>query len=212
MRLAPVVHPFLLLLLSWIASPSPALAHRLDEYLQATIVSIEPGEIRLKINLTPGVEVADHVLERIDRNQDGAISANEAAAYCESLKHDLLVKLDQRKMGLRLTASKFAAADELRTGWGIIQLELSVVVGPLVPGRHSFTLQNRHLPKWSVYLFNAAQPASSSVHILEQKRNQTQSSCEIQFTLDEKKGEAGVNQPRPMVSGSNRKSDSGLLD
>src|SRR5258707_1157601 len=37
-------------------------AHVLDEYLQSTLVAIEPGDIRLKINLTPGVEIADKVL------------------------------------------------------------------------------------------------------------------------------------------------------
>src|SRR5689334_13317946 len=125
MRPAPLVHPFLLFLLACIASTSLARAHRLDEYLQATLVSIEPNEIRLKINLTPGVEVADQILERIDRNHDGAISEKEAAAYYESLKHDLLVNLDQRKMSLRLASSKFPTAGELRTGWGIIQVELS---------------------------------------------------------------------------------------
>ena len=42
------------LLVAFIALPSVSLAHRLDEYLQATLATIEPGQVRLQIDLTPG--------------------------------------------------------------------------------------------------------------------------------------------------------------
>ena len=74
--------------------PSAALAHRLDEYLQATLVTVEPGAIRLQINLTPGVAVAQKVLAHIDLNRDGVISTNEAATYAQSLGRDLTLRLD----------------------------------------------------------------------------------------------------------------------
>src|SRR5262249_53406279 len=76
-------------LLPLLAPPPTLFAHRLDEYLQATLVSIEPNAIRLQINLTPGVAVAEPVLARIDLDRDGVISTNEAAAYAEMLKRDL---------------------------------------------------------------------------------------------------------------------------
>ncbi len=74
----------------------PSLAaHRLDEYLQATVAMIEPDGIRLRINLTPGVDVADQVLAKIDLSRDAIISEKEAARYAESLRRDLVVRLDQ---------------------------------------------------------------------------------------------------------------------
>ncbi len=164
-----------------VALPSAALAHRLDEYLQATLVSIEPGAIKLQINLTPGVDVAQHVLAVIDRDHDGAISTSEAAAYAESLKHDLTLRLDGRQVALKLTDSTFPAPSELWTGWGIIQLEFSAAIGPLASGEHRLSLNNRHLPRLSVYLFNAAQPKSASIQITGQKRNKDQSTGEIEF-------------------------------
>jgi hypothetical protein len=170
----------LLGLLTW---PSTSLAHRLDEYLQATLVTIEPGELRLQINLTPGVDVADQVLALIDRNHDGRISTNEAVAYSELVRKDLLVRLDQRKVALKITASNFPSPTELHTGWGIIQMEFSASVGRLSTGAHRLSLKNRHLPASSVYLFNAAQPTSGLVHITRQKRNETQSTGEIEFTI-----------------------------
>jgi hypothetical protein len=173
----------LALLVGLVLFPSLGLAHRLDEYLQATLVTIEPGEVRLQINLTPGVEVADKVLALVDRNHDGVLSTNEAAAYCELLKRELTVYLDGRKISLELTASNFPALSELRTGWGFMQVEFSAPVGPLAPGPHQLEFKNRHLPRLSVYLFNAAQPNSSLVQITRQKRNKNQSLGEIEFTI-----------------------------
>jgi hypothetical protein len=169
------------LLLALVAFPPGVFAHRLDEYLQATLVAIEPGGIRLEINLTPGVAVAEKVLALIDRDRDGVISTNEAAAYAELLRRDLNVRLDQRRVQLKLTASNFAEPAELRRGSGIIQVEYSVETGALGAGPHKLTLENRHLPGASVYLFNAAHPGSDSMRITGQKRNQNQSTGEITF-------------------------------
>ena len=63
----------LALLLALLALPSAVFAHRDDQYLQATFVAIEPSGLRLQINLTPGVAVAEQVLAEIDRDRDGAI-------------------------------------------------------------------------------------------------------------------------------------------
>jgi hypothetical protein len=171
------------LLLASLAFSSAAFAHRVDEYLQATLVVIEPSSLRLQINLTPGVAVADKVLAAIDRDRDGAISTNEAAVYAESLKRDLTLRLDRRDLELKLTASTFPAPAELRTGWGIIQMEFAATPGPLAAGAHRLTLENRHLTSVSVYLINAARPRSGTVQINSQKRNDNQSTGEIEFSF-----------------------------
>lgn len=171
------------LLLALLGFPAAVSAHRDDRYLQATLVAIEPSGVRLQINLTPGVAVAEQVLGRIDRDRDGAISKSEAAAYAESLKRDLTLRLDGRKLALKLTASEFVPTAELRTGSGIIQMEFSASSGPLAAGPHSLTLENRHLTAMSAYLINAAQPSFATVQITRQKRNQNQSAGEIEFTF-----------------------------
>jgi hypothetical protein len=172
-----------LLFLALLALPSAVFAHRLDEYLQAAIVVIEPDRVRLQINLTPGVAVAEQVIALIDRDRDGVISTNEAAAYSELVKRDLIVRLDQRDIKLQLTRSFFPEPAELRTGWGFIQMEFSAAPGRIAAGAHTLTIENRHLPGASVYLVNAAQPASGSVQIIKQTRNENQSAGEIQFTF-----------------------------
>ena len=173
----------LALLLALLAFPSTVSAHRDDQYLQATLVAIEPSGVRLQINLTPGIAVAEQVIAQIDRDRDGAISKNEAEAYAELLKRDLTLRMDGRKLELKLTVSEFVEPAELRTGSGIIQLEFSAISGPLAAGAHRLTLENRHLTPMSVYLINAAQPRSATVQITRQKRNASQSAGEIEFTL-----------------------------
>jgi hypothetical protein len=170
--------PWLLLVL--VARPSPA--HRLDEYLQAMLVGIEPSGIRLQINLIPGMEVAGQVLARIDRDQDGTISTDDAAAYAELLKRDLAVRLDKDNLELNLTGCEIPTPSELRSGWHIIQVEFTVI-HDFDAGPHKLIVKNSHLPTTSVYLFNAAKPKSGFIQVISQNRNHDQSVGEIEFIL-----------------------------
>ena len=171
------------LLLAWLASPTAASAHRLDEYLQATLVAIEPGAIRLQVRLTPGVAVADRVLARIDRDGDGAISADEAAAYGESLRRDLAVDLDGRALELKLGATEFPTPAELRAGSGTVRVDFLASPGPLEAGAHGLALENRHWPAIGVYLLNAARPGSDTVQITRQRRVEDQHAGAIEFAI-----------------------------
>src|SRR5258705_3771608 len=94
------------LLLALLAFPSKVFAHRDDQYLQATLVAIEPSGVRLQITLTPGVALAEQVIAEIDRDRDDAISKNEAAAYAELQKRDLAPRVDGRKFELQLSAAE----------------------------------------------------------------------------------------------------------
>jgi hypothetical protein len=130
----------LALLLVLLAFPSGVFAHRDDQYLQATLVAIEPSGVRT-------------------------------------------LRMDGRKLELKLTASEFVPPAELRTGSGTIQMEFSAISGPLAAGPHRLTLENGHLTAMSVYLINAAQPRFAAIQIARQKRNQNQSAGEIEFTF-----------------------------
>jgi hypothetical protein len=163
--------------------PSAGLAHQLDEYIQATLVAIEPGEIRLQMNLTPGVQVASQVLAVVDRDRNGVISTNEAVAYAEAVRKDLVVRLDGRSVTLKLNASNFPAVNEIRDGLGIIQIEFSVTPGSFLTGPHTLTVEDHHLLAISAYLVNAARPKSALIQITGQKRNETQSFGEVDFNF-----------------------------
>jgi hypothetical protein len=54
-----------------------AYAHRLDEYLQATLVTVKQDEVRASMRLIPGISVAPSVIANIDINHDGILSVAE---------------------------------------------------------------------------------------------------------------------------------------
>ena len=169
-----------------VLTPAPAaFAHRLDEYLQATIVAVEPGCVRVSIQLTPGVAVAEKVLALLDRDGDGVISDAEAAGYGARLKRDLTLRLDGREAEMKLVSLSAAGPAELRSGWGVVRAEFAAPTEPLTAGAHRISLENWHLPMDSAYLFNAARTKSHSVRITRQLRSENQGTGEIQFTVDE---------------------------
>jgi hypothetical protein len=187
----PTLRGLVLLLLA-LTLRSVALAHQLDEYLQATLVAIEPGEIRLEINLTPGVAVAEQVISLLDRNHDGVLSTNEVAGYGELLKRDLAIRLDHRDLELNLAAFYCPGPVEIRTGLGIMQMEFTAHIAPVAKGHHTLAFNNRHLTKISIYVLNAALPKSGEIQISRQNRNDNQSAGEIEFVFHESASFSGI--------------------
>jgi hypothetical protein len=68
---------------------APACAHRLDEYLQATIISVEKDRVQASLRLIPGVAVSPIVIWSVDTNGDGVISEGEQQSYAEQVLGDL---------------------------------------------------------------------------------------------------------------------------
>ena len=172
-------------LLGLMALQCTSNAHRLDEYLQATLVSIEPDRIRLQIQLTPGVQVAEPVLRLVDLNHDGRIAPEEADAYADLVKSSLSLKLDGRNLRLTVQVIESPEAADLRTGLGAIQIELSAAMESLTAGAHQLTFENRHQTNLSVFQVNAVLPRSKDVVIRRQERNEIQSRATIHFTREE---------------------------
>lgn len=160
----------------------PALAHRLDEYLQATVFSIEPGQVRATMRLVPGVAVADGVISRIDLNHDGVLSANEQHAYAEQVLADLQLKEDNRSLPLHLLGVTFPTLDQMNAGTGEIELAFSADLSS-GRGAHKLTFENHHQSSLSVYLVNSLIPQDRAVQLGAQDRNRTQSFYQIQFSL-----------------------------
>src|ERR1041384_7833664 len=79
-----------------------ALAHRIDEYLQAARFSLAPDRIVLKIDLTPGGEVAPAIFAQINTRRDGRISDAEGRAYANQVLNDIVIEVDGRKQHLEL--------------------------------------------------------------------------------------------------------------
>jgi hypothetical protein len=158
----------------------PAFAHRLDEYLQATILSIEPGSIQATMRLVPGVAVASAVIAGIDSNHDGVLSSEEQRRYAERVLADLQLKEDGRRLQLHLILATFPPLELMKLGTGEIEIAFSANL-PAIRGQHQLTFENRHEGGISVYLVNSLVPQDKSLQLEAQSRNQNQSFYQVNF-------------------------------
>lgn len=159
----------------------PASAHRLDEYLQATLISVAKNHIQVSMRLIPGVAVSSAVIASIDSNADGVISASEQQAYAQRVLNDLSLTADGNRLTPKLVSIAFPEIEQMKQGLGEIQIEF---VAALPPGGsdRKFTLENHHQNQISVYLVNCLVPHDHDIQIVAQNRNPQQSFYELNYT------------------------------
>ena len=160
---------------------APAQAHRLDEYLQETIVSVGPHQVELKLYLTAGVNVAPTVLAQIDTNGDGVFSPAEQQAYADQVRQDLALSLDGKPLALRLGASSFPPVSAIRDGLADIRMTLTADL-PDGQGTYQLELIDRHQSRLAVYLVNALAPSDPTIRIVSQTRSVDQSAYTLTFS------------------------------
>jgi hypothetical protein len=159
---------------------APASAHRLDEYLQATMISVEKDRVQAVMRLTPGVAVSSFVLRGIDTNDDGVISPAERRAYAERVLRDVSFSMHGHILSARLISVEFPGADEMREGLGEIQIEFSVDLPPSEPSRR-LIFRNHHQSGIAAYLVNSLVPRDRDIRIVAQNRNERQSFYQLDY-------------------------------
>ena len=93
-------------------------AHRLDEYLQAARIAIDPDAVHVELDLTPGIALAEVVIAGIDRNRDGSMSADEQRTYANLVLGALEVRVDGQ--ALRVEPAKglpLISGRSIAPGW-----------------------------------------------------------------------------------------------
>jgi len=162
---------------------SRASAHRLDEYLQAARLKIDPAHVEFQLDLTPGVAVADSVIADIDRDRDGVLSADERHAYVEQVMRAISLDVDGLPLRVRSVGSTFPDVQAFRRGEGTIELRGDVSLPPLAEGAHQLSYRNANRPDVSVYLANALVPESDRVAVHVQRRDTDQRELTIDYEL-----------------------------
>ncbi len=158
-------------------------AHRLDECLQATLISVEPGRIGVEVSLTPGVEMVDWILPVIDPDRDGIVSATEGAAYAGRVRTNLVLMVDSRLRSLTFKDARFPGIAEMKEGLGVVRLHFTADIAGLGMGAHRLDFQNAYLTNHSVYQANALMPESSAVTLGRSERDLLQTRLGFDFTL-----------------------------
>jgi hypothetical protein len=157
-----------------------ACAHRIDEYLQATILSLQADRVQASMRMIPGILVAPSVIAEIDGNGDGVLSRDEERAYAQRVLGDLSITAEGERVQPKLISWSFPQAAQMRDGIGEIRIEYSVDL-PNGHGTRALILSNHHLSNTSVYLMNVLVPQDQHIHILAQKRDEKQSLYEVDY-------------------------------
>jgi hypothetical protein len=162
--------------------PATTSAHRLDEYLQATRISLALDRIVVEIDLTPGVDVAPMVFALINTNHDGRISEVEGRTYASQFLKEIVLEVDGQGQRLALIRSQFPSFQEMSAGLGTIRIEARALWAG-APGRHLLFYQNNHRPDLGAYLANALIPANRDIEITEQRRDPLQRGIRLGFNV-----------------------------
>ncbi len=176
---------------------TPAFAHRLDEYLQGTIISVEKNRLEAHMTLTPGVAVFPLLIAAIDTDANGVISETEQQAYALNVLRDLSLSIDGHRLTPRLLSAQFPALDEMREGRGEIQLDFDADL-PDGGRDRKLTLENHHQSRISAYLVNCLVPRDPDIRIVAQNRNYSQSLYELDFAQAGER--SGVEKPLGTVA------------
>ena len=159
---------------------TPAFAHRLDEYLQATTISLEKDRVQAQIRLTPGVAVFPIVFASIDSDADGIISEAEQHAYAERVLRDLSLTIDGDRVQLRLVSSRASKVQEMMDGRGEIQLDVDANV-PHGGHDRRLVFENHHESPIAAYLVNCLVPSDPDIRVTAQDRNYDQSFYQLDY-------------------------------
>ncbi|MEO6235708.1 MAG: hypothetical protein ABIQ52_01850 [Vicinamibacterales bacterium] len=158
-------------------------AHRRDEYLQAARIAIDPARVQIELDLTPGIALADAILDAIDRSRDGVLSAAEQQSYAALVLGALALEIDGTPLRLQLGAATFPDVDAVRRGEGTIRLASAAVLQRQAAGLHQLTFRNRHHRERSVYLANALVPESRDIAVTAQRRDSDQTELTIDYVV-----------------------------
>ena len=162
-----------------IALSVPACAHRLDEYLEATLISVEKDRVHAQLRLAPGVAVFPFLISTIDTDADGLISSTEQRSYAERVLRDLSLSLDGNALKPRLVSVIFPPVRNLKEGVGEILLEFEAAAPPNTGPRRRLIFENRHLSAVAAYLVNCLIPRDPGIRVTSQSRTELQSFYEL---------------------------------
>jgi hypothetical protein len=166
-----------------------AAAHRLDEYLQATLIGVTREGVDVEIQLTPGVAMLPLWMAAIDQDRDGRISPEEARAYVARVAREVELRVDGVPVPLSLIDSRFPTIEAMQEGLGTIRMKLHTA-----RTGHELRFENRHLPQVSVYLVNCLAAPSDGLVVTRQQRDEAQRSIAFEYSFG-----AG-SEPRPRAA------------
>lgn len=162
-----------------LASGMPACAHRLDEYLQATTISLEKDRVQAQIRLTPGVSVSSYMIGTIDTNHDGILSRGEQQAYADQVLREVSLTLNAQRLPLQPLSVRFPKISEMKEGLGTIEISFAADASGSL--ERQLVFENHHQSPIAAYLVNCLVPQDRDIQITAQRRSYEQSVYQVSY-------------------------------
>ena len=164
-------------------SSQPVLAHPLDEFYQATFITLAPNRVSMIVELYPGVLVAPQITGLVDADGDEVISDAEEQAFVQWFLTDVTFEVDDVPTPLQPTALEFPTVLDLRAGIGIIRFHLSADLPADHRGEHHLFYENNYLSDSGTYLVNALSDKPEWIQINQQNKDVFQKSVRLDYTI-----------------------------
>jgi hypothetical protein len=160
----------------------PASAHRVDEYLQAALISLDQDRdhVEVFLRLTPGIAVSSTVLANVDTDGDGVLSNVEKRAYAERVLADMSLTVDGQRLMPKLVSLDFPQVEEMKEGLGEIQLAFTAAL-PRGGSHRTLVFENHHQSRIAAYLVNCLTPRDRNIRVVAQNRNEDQSFYQLDY-------------------------------
>ncbi|MDX2005211.1 MAG: hypothetical protein SFU83_08040 [Meiothermus sp.] len=169
----------ILLLLTLALLGGWAVAHPIDELVQASYLSLSPDALELELNLTPGAQVAAPMMQLVDTDRDGLLTQAEVERYAANVLSELRLSVDGRAVNLELARVTKPQTSAFVAGGGTVQIIARAAL-PGGAGRHVLEFENLHAPVKSGYLSNGF-AQSDSIQLFSQTRNDDQSAYRLEY-------------------------------
>lgn len=193
--------PLLVLLL---LLPATALAHPLDQVVEAVYVTVDDGSIDVELKLSPGTLVVDPVIAALDVDGDGTIAAAEGDAYGRSLLSALTLTLDGSPVALRYAGIEVPTVLALQAGYGEVVIHATATLPAAAAGTTAtIGFTNADTTVGAVFQANAFVARDVAADLGEQTRSEDQRTLSVPVTFGAAAGSAaiGATATEPSAAG-----------
>ncbi|MFN8619281.1 MAG: hypothetical protein U0869_00865 [Chloroflexota bacterium] len=172
------------LLVLFLLVPATALAHPLDQVVEATYLTVQDGTVEVELKLSPGSLVVDPVITALDADGDGTISDSEGDGYARSLLPAVTLTLDGEPLALRSAGVEVPTVLALRAGYGEVVIHALAVLPARTAGdTATLAITNADTTGGGVFQVNAFVERGAAADLGTQIRSDDQRTLQVSVTF-----------------------------
>ncbi len=169
------------LVLGLLAPSRAAQAHSLDQYLQASYITVGTDQVGVELDLTPGVLVAPEILAQIDADGDQQISDAEGQAYVAAVLSNVTLQIDGQPVSLAVTRIDMPEYLIIQAGYGTIRVFADAALPEGTTSNHALSYANNYAPTGTAYQVNTFVETGTAITLGTQNRDDIQQSITVDY-------------------------------